>query len=103
MKILGTFYPERFDDKKPLKSWKQIKLCFDDFYANFGVPYLSILFISMNIPAAALLLLQWKHTEEIVTCLNQKFWCGSSLNMQNNICVKKINLQTMTFIHKILW
>ena len=73
MKIFGTFYPDRFDDKNPLKSRKHIKLCFDDFYANFGVPYLSNLFISMTIPAAAVvLLLQEKYTEEIVTCLNQK-------------------------------
>ena len=42
-----------------------------DFYANFGVPYLSIIFISMNIPSAEVLLLQEKYTAEIVTCLNQ--------------------------------
>ena len=74
IKILGTFCPNQFDDKKPLKSQKHIKSCFDDFYANFGVPYLSILFIKKkNIPDVALLLLQGKYTEEIVTCLNQKF------------------------------
>ena len=103
MKILGTFYPDRFDDKKPLKSWKYIKLWYDDIYANVGVPCLNILFISMNIPAAALLLLQAKYAKEIVTCLNQKCWYGNTLNKQNNICVKKINVQTLTFIHKILW
>ena len=80
---------------------KHIKLCFDDFYTNFGVPYLSILDISINIPAVALLILQGNYTQEIVTCLDHKCWYGSSLNMQNNICVKKINLQTLTFIHKI--
>ena len=67
---------------------KTHKIVFDDFYANFGVPYLSILFIFINIPAAAILLLQDKYTEEIVTCLNKKCWCGSSLIMQHNICVK---------------
>ena len=73
MKIFGTFYVDQFDDKKPLQSWKHIKLCFDDFYANFGVPYLCILIISMNISAAALLLLQWKYKEEILTNLNKKY------------------------------
>ena len=63
-------------------------MCFDDFYAKFGVPYLSNLSISMTIPAAVVLLLHGKYPEEIVTCLNQKYWCGGSLNMQNNICVK---------------
>ena len=58
--------------KKPLQSRKHIKSCFDDFYANVGVPYLSNIFISMTIPAAVVLLLQGKYTEEIVTCLNQK-------------------------------
>ena len=89
IKTLGTFYPGRFDDKKPLKSRKHIKSCFDDFYANFGVPYLSNLSIYMTISAAVVLLLQEKYTEEIVTCFNQKCWCGSSLNMQNNICIKR--------------
>ena len=57
---------------KSRKNHENTKLCFDDFYANFGVPYLSNLFISMTIPAAVVLLLQGKYTEEIVTCLNQK-------------------------------
>ena len=68
---MGTFYPDRFDDK-PLKSRKEIKLCFDDFHAKFGVPYLSNIFISITIPAAVVLLLQRKYTEEIVSRLNKK-------------------------------
>ena len=67
---------------------KTHKIVFWWFYTNFGVPYLSILVISINITAVALLLLQGNYTQEIVTCLNHKCWYGSSLNMQNNICIK---------------
>ena len=55
---------------------------FYDFSANFGVLYVSIHFIYTNIPAAAVLLVQKQYTGEIITCLNQKCWCGSSSNMQ---------------------
>ena len=65
------FYPDRFGDKT-LKITKKHKNVFYDFSANFGVLYVSIPFIYMNIPAAAVLLVQKQYTGEIITCLNQK-------------------------------
>ena len=47
-------------------------MCFMIFLPNFGVLYVSIPFIYMNIPAAAVLLVQKQYTGEIKTCLNQK-------------------------------
>ena len=55
---------------------------FYDFSPNFGVLYVSIIFISTNVPIAAVLLVQKQYTGEIITYLNQKCLCGSSSNMQ---------------------
>ena len=79
--IFGHVLPRRFDDET-LKITKKHKKCVLWFYTNFGVLYVSIPFIYTNIPAAAVLLVQKQYTEEIITCLNQKCWCGGYSNMQ---------------------
>ena len=57
---------------KTLKITKKHKNVFYDFYANFGVIYVSIPFIYTNISAAAVLLVQKQYIGEIITCLNEK-------------------------------
>ena len=75
--IFGNVLAQPIWWKKSLKSRKKHKNVFYDFSANFGVLYVSITFIYTNIPTATVLLVQKQYTEEIITCLNQKYWCGS--------------------------